>query len=247
MSNYNEVVTCIINDLGLHWRSASIPDSVYLRQVLYSAMSEWIRVITLDVDPLNGSNKIGVTYDYLEDRSSSVMEALSQAITGNRASRQEAKEATTFMISAMLFAGELWETADHNIICATKQLAPGFSKHDRVLGIRGQIGDTFQVGIARYTRATQGLKDENSMLAAERELVSIQPELSSTLGHSRNDCLSELQRRYKSHIGKDSITISSIPAELPPYLKKFLFLNGWPWIESGFNWDKTDTWYVRVM
>ena len=123
-------------------------------KVLYSAMSEWLRAITLDVDPLLGSNKTGVTYEYLRYRGAHILTGLASTLLDLHVEHERAEELTDWMITAMLKLRELWIPYPGQVMCMPCRIVGFWQGHGRVLGLRPleYPSAIIQIGLCHYER-----------------------------------------------------------------------------------------------
>ena len=184
-------------------------------KILYSAMSEWLRAITLDVDPLLGSNKTGVTCEYLRYRGAYVLTGLASTLLGLHVARARAEELTVWMIDAMLKLRELWLPFPGQVMCMSDRVVDYWQGHGRVLGLRpvAPSSGIVQIGLCHYERK----EAEASRIEAFRRM--------------RED-IGKLERESRTRVQF---------VENEEYLR---LARGWPAAKEPLMWDKTQEWMM---
>lgn len=147
----NRVAAVMQQDMNFPAKPDEIPLWAYLDMTVYSALSEWIRAITMDVDPMMGSNKVGVTRDYLEDRGADTLRDLAATVLNTDLDKTRAKELTAWMVDKMLDLSELWTPYPGNVMCMPMSIVGYHQGHARLLGTRGEISKSIlQAGMCHY-------------------------------------------------------------------------------------------------
>ena len=247
---YNELVEVLIRDLHLFERPTYVSTEAYLNQLLYSGTSEWIRAITLDVDPMLGSNKIGVTVEYLRDRAAAVLMDLSQLITGKVISIDTARANVSWMIESMRSIGELWEPYPGHILCAQNAVVGYIDGYPRISGLRPVDDDLALVGVCHYGQTQHEREEAKSFekrrIESEKALAAIQPDMAATIGHSAEECIDELKKKYRVFVKGNFMTVYEVKKDAPEYLRNFILTSGWPVLETASKWEDADKWMLRI-
>lgn len=212
--------------------------------VLYSAMSEWIRMITFDVDPILGSSKTGVTRAYLEERAASVLVDLAAALCDTSIEKTRAKELVSWMITQMLFLGELWEPIYNLLNCAQNRIVCEWDGLIRTTGVRTDFGvSAIQIGLCHYHTPTREMlataeerRKEINCIAKAFPLFPVIP--------GKTDKARAILTNLQVQSLEAGTTYDVKRKILPEDTWFFLLSCGWPKSTKPFHWDKAEAWLI---
>jgi len=212
--------------------------------VLYSAMSEWIRMITFDVDPILGSNKTGVTRAYLEERAAAILIDLANALSNVYLEKTRAFELVSWMINQMLTIGELWEPVKNQLICMPKQFVCVWNGLVRVTGVRSSTDvGIAQVGICHYRAASENeVKLESERQQIDNYVTKTYPLFSKGPGDF-NKIAKNFSSTSDCSLGI-ATTYSIKENHLTDRMRYFILSCGWPKSKITLNWDKAEEWLI---
>lgn len=211
--------------------------------ITYSAMSEWLRAIAHDVDPVMGSAKTGVTREYLLTRGTDVLLDLARAVLGTVPPRTRARELASWMADRMLFLGELWEPKQNIIMCSPDRHVHMWNGLSRHTGTRTPESGLVQVGLCRFRKPTEDdLMREDTRLevlhAAEDAAGKIIP---GDVDQADADFGGPVTWLRKGVVAKYGARLDRVPAEQ----EYFLLACGWPWASGKpLAWDDASAWLV---
>lgn len=250
MLGMNELTHQVQSDLQFYQKPSGMSIDMYLDQLLYSAMSEWIRTICFDTDPMLGSNKTGVTRVYLEDRAAEVLQDLAQAFFGCKLMAPDAKSAVHWMVQQMLTIGELWEPYPGSVMCMSAHQDFYWHGHARIVGVRMPLVNWIQVGLCHYTKDKSDDVTCNSFaqkrLSTERILVSYNG-VAASMGRMDSECMQELRNKYKGRTEYQQFVADIRLQDAPAYLQHFLLTRGWPVADSPVQWEFAGKWMIRQL
>lgn len=243
----NTVTSRIGIDLG-YKKPSSISESIYNDQLKYGALSEWLRTSTLDVDPLMGSSKVGVSRDYLEERGADTLMDLSQSIDGITITKARAKKLVSWMIDQMLFIGEFSNPLDNNILSVTNQTVSYDLNHARITGIRKSGEPLLQRGLCHWDKNTTSAKDaaafEDARATREQNLITVDQSLANKFGRTNATCRSDIFALGIGRFANGKFLIKRPLGGMPDYLKIFVLTRAFPYDKTPLNWDVCQTWHL---
>jgi len=228
----------------LHFDALGINDP---KPLLYSAIADWIRVITLDTDPLLGSNKTGVTRSYLEERAATVLIDLAHAFGGNINGLQSEQITSSiqWMISQMIKLGELWEPAEGVVICAPTYPIWSWNGFVRYTGLPPNNGlKTYRIGLCHYQNPPALQFDikkfEMSWLQTAYAVSANSKQFPLLSGDAYYIFLTFKQIDIQDGCIKYRTKLDSLKEDA----QRFLLSASWPLTACPLGWDKASIWAV---
>lgn len=163
------------SDLGI-FKDTFEDTYTYNSRLFYTAMSEWIRAICTDADPMMGNCRAGVSYEYLMGRAIETMRELFLCV-GRAALENQMREQLEHLVSGMIEFGELWETSNSKTL-RTIALPPitsmdSFNGYTRIAGPRDKIqGDVLYSGFSRWVKGSYAQDISAEQKAAVKSLIT---------------------------------------------------------------------------
>lgn len=218
----NNLAARIAEDLG-YIKPSPLPYKIYLDQLCYGALAEWLRAITCDTDPLLGNNRLGVSRAYLEVRGSRVLDKLVRGLLEKEFPFNELEEQTRWMIDAMIEIKELWTPTQDVIACPGSIPAGIWRGRTRMLGHSSEIESMWKArGMSRYVYGVDEPLHRflDGVNRAGKDLMLL-------------DSM-EKKIRIRNSICDMNVT--------DPKIKQFLLMTAWPVNPTPLKWDQTTLW-----
>lgn len=246
----NGIATRVSADL--HYSQPSgITARIYADQLLYGGLSEWVRTITADVDPLLGNSKTGVTREYLEDRAAIVLRDMSYALLDSPADRDTCLAQSRWVIRAMLELDELWCPDAGLVACSLPDITYYSHGYARILGQREpSIAPVIQSGLCHFRKAVETPEViqafEGARLSRESALASYLPRLAHRFLFEPDLIAGKVVSTYPTKRVSGGVIVRASLDKVPFRDKMFILSHCWPAMVNALSWDICDHWFLPL-
>lgn len=243
----NPLIDRIGCDLGV-FKDAFEDTYTYNSRLFYTAMSEWIRTICNDADPMMGNCRAGVSYEYLLSRAMETMRELFLCV-GRAAIESQMREQLEHLVNGMIEFGELWETANsetlHTVALPPIAKMDCFNGYTRIVGPRDKIqGNVLYSGFSRWVKGTvtpdvtegQKIAIKSLMRFSAKPVSSLHAAYGQAICHNLNELLEQSGGWDISRQGNNIIILSGAKAQSYNPVKEYLKALTWP-IASPYVWE----------
>ena len=237
----------IAEDLG-YSRPQTLLNNIYLDQLCYGAMAEWLRTITCDVDPVLGNNRLGVTRAYLEERGIKVLRQLARGLLEKEIPPQQLERQVSWMVDTLIEIQELWQPEQGLVACAKNGVSGFWRDYVKMSGHSSSIPSPHkEIGLCRYVLSDITVDMRQSHMAfikrAQDALSIAKAEYAMPL--SMDEVEKDLRKRKINTSVKASISIFHTDiSQCEPHIRKFLLMAAWLMNDESLTWDQTKRWLM---
>lgn len=238
----------IAEDLS-HSKPKILADHIYLDQLCYGAMAEWVRTITCDVDPALGNNRLGVTRAYLEERGTRVLDQLTKGVLGKEFPLKQLKNQTSWMIDAMIGIQELWVPEQNILACAMNGPVGCWRSRVKYTGHSSAIPAPYrQRGLCRYSLNKVPQEDLQHYENFLQDTKEVQDIFHVKLPVSMDEMEKAIRcaDSYSPTTAASYIILKMDITQCDPQVKRFLLMTSWPMNLESLTWDQTDRWMLPL-
>lgn len=246
----------IARDLGLS-RFVNEPADRFIERVLYSAAGEWLRMISFDVDPVLGNNKLGVTDAYLLSRAKDVFAVLFDSVSIESSvfsPENKAKFLSTapkLLFDIMLEAKYFWRPTPKTVVASIDGVGETYCGYVRRFSPKAYVDASLYPIVSGLSVIN---KTDNEAVSVSSQMMALQRLSDDIFGNEKQICSTSFvnPEDIVDSLVQKSSSFEKFPSDRTIYLdlseavlcdeeRRFLNCYAWPY-DVPFDWVNAKKW-----